>query len=312
MTGPRIVSPGQMRPGFEAARVKGWWPAHKWLLIRRTVQLGLLALFLAGPLFGVWIVKGTLASSLTLGVLPLTDPMMALQSFAAGHIPETTALTGAAILVAVYAVIGGRLFCAWVCPVNLVTDAANWLRDRLGLEKGWQPPRSLRLWLLGAVIAASAVTGTIAWEWINPVTVLHRGLVFGTLLAGFGWLVIASIFLFDLALSKHGWCGHLCPVGAFYGQLGRFGLLRVSAKRREVCNDCMDCFRACPEPHAITPALMGGSHGDGPIILSPDCSNCGRCIDVCAKNVFTFVPRTDRRVEPKAPENGGTDLKEVA
>ena len=177
---------------------------------------------------------------------------------------------------------------------------------------GWQPPRTLRLWLLGTIVAASAVTGTVAWEWINPVTVLHRGLVFGTLFAGLGWLVIVAVFLFDLVLSRHGWCGHICPVGAFYGQLGRFGILRISAKRRDVCDTCMDCFRVCPEPHVMTPALMGGAPGNSPVILSPDCTNCGRCIDVCTKNVFAFVPRTDRRTEPTAPEIGVADLKKVA
>ena len=58
--------------------------AHKWLVLRRTAQLGFLAIFLVGPLSGFWLVKGTLASSITLDVLPLTDPFMAIQAFAAG------------------------------------------------------------------------------------------------------------------------------------------------------------------------------------------------------------------------------------
>ena len=36
------------RPGHEAVEVKGWLRAHKWLLLRRASQLGILALFLAG------------------------------------------------------------------------------------------------------------------------------------------------------------------------------------------------------------------------------------------------------------------------
>ena len=31
--------------------------------------------------------------------------------------------------------------------------------------------------------------------------------------------------------------------------------------------------------------------GVGPVILSPNCTNCGRCIDVCSKKVFTFSTR---------------------
>jgi ferredoxin-type protein NapH len=34
--------------------------------------------------------------------------------------------------------------------------------------------------------------------------------------------------------------------------------------------------------------LKGAAKGVGPEILSPNCSNCGRCIDVCSKDVFTI------------------------
>ena len=124
------------RPGQEAVAVKGWLRAHKWLLLRRVSQVSILALFLAGPWLGVWIVKGNLSSSLTLDVLPLTDPYLLLQSLAAGHPPFREALWGAGIVAACYLVVGGRVYCSWVCPMNIVTDGAAWLRRRLGLKGG--------------------------------------------------------------------------------------------------------------------------------------------------------------------------------
>lgn len=48
------------RLGAEAIAVKGRWKAAQWLVLRRAMQLGLLALFLIGPWFGTWIVKGNL------------------------------------------------------------------------------------------------------------------------------------------------------------------------------------------------------------------------------------------------------------
>ena len=108
-------------PGVEAVRVKGRWPAYRWLVYRRLVQFGILALFLAGPWAGVWIVKGNLGSSLVLGTLPLTDPYILLQSLFAMHAPELTAVTGALIVIAMYGLFGGRSYCAWVCPINVVT-----------------------------------------------------------------------------------------------------------------------------------------------------------------------------------------------
>jgi polyferredoxin len=78
------------RVGDDAVHDKGWLKAHRYLLLRRMVQLGIFAMFLLGPMAGVWIVKGNLSSSLTLGVLPLTDPFVLAQVLATRHWPELT------------------------------------------------------------------------------------------------------------------------------------------------------------------------------------------------------------------------------
>jgi len=280
-----------MRPGAEAVRVKGWFGAHRWLVLRRISQLTVLALFLSGPWFGVWIAKGNLVSSLTLGVLPLTDPYLFVQSLAAGFMPAATALIGAAIVVAFYALFGGRLYCAWVCPVNAVTDAAAWLRRRLGLKSGRVPDANTRYWVLAGSLLAAAATSTLVWEAVNPVTIVQRSLIFGL---GGSLAVVIAIFAYDLLVAARGWCGHLCPMGAFYGLLGQKSLLRITADQRGACNDCMDCFNVCPEPQVIRPALKKAGQ-DSPLILDRDCTNCGRCIDVCGRNVFHFTHRFDQR-----------------
>jgi len=289
------------RIGADAIATKGWLGAHRWLLLRRLVQIGILLLFLAGPWFGLklagqWIVKGNLSSSLTLDVLPLTDPYLVLQSLAARHWPtEGKVWLGAAIVLVFYALIGGRVFCSWVCPVNMVTDTAAWLRQRLGLKGGARLSRSTRYWVLAMTLVVAFATGSIAWELVNPVSMLHRGIIFGM---GAIWAIIVALFLFDLFVVPRGWCGHLCPVGAFYSLIGKFSLLRIAAVRRDACNDCADCYAICPEPVIIKPALKG-IDGAGPVIASANCTNCGRCIDVCAKDVFEFGGRR-RTVIPVA------------
>ena len=281
--------------GRDATLAKGWWGAHKWLLLRRASQLAILALFLAGPWLGAWIVKGNLAYSYTLGVLPLTDPYVLLQSLLAGHVPEKLALVGVAIVVAFYLLVGGRVYCSWVCPLNLVTDLADWLRERLGIKGGAHVSRAARFWILGLTLVMAAATGMIVWELVNPVSILHRGLFFGL---GAAWMAVAGVFLLDLFVMNRGWCGHLCPVGAFYSLLGRASPVRVSAVRRAACDDCNDCFVVCPEPLVIRAPLKDPAVG--PVILSPQCTNCGRCIDVCAKDVFAFGTRFSNAVLPVA------------
>ncbi len=210
-----------------------------------------------------------------------------LQTLLTRHVPETLAFVGVGIVIAFYIGVGGRSFCAWTCPVNLVTDLAAWLRRRLNLGGGANLSRQTRYWILAMCLIVAAATGTIAWELINPVSMLHRGLFFGI---GFAWVVILAVFLFDLFVVRHGWCSHLCPVGAFYSLIGRASILRVQLPAREACNNCLDCFAVCPE-HQIIKAPLKGSKGAAPIILDSRCTNCGRCIDVCSKDVFAFGPR---------------------
>ena len=289
------------RPGADAVQARGWLAAHRWLLARRAVQLGVLGLFLAGPLAGWWLVKGNLNFSYTLGFLPLQDPYVLLQSLAAQHAPQVKLLIGAAIVLLFYALVGGRAYCSWVCPLNPVTDAAAWLRRRLGLTRGARLSPSTRHWLLAMTLGLAALTGTIAWELVNPVSIVHRGLIFGM---GAAWAVVAAVFLFDLFVAERGWCGHLCPVGAFYGLLGRVAVLRVVAVRRAQCNDCADCYALCPEPKVIKPALKGEREGRSPVIVGAECTNCARCLDVCSKNVFEFGTRFHKlphRVIPLVP-----------
>lgn len=298
---------------------RGWLQRNRWLFWRRVSQIAILGLFLVPALpaaivtpslpdaikdqlartwawivqqwpelVGMRVVKGNLSSSLTLDWIPLTDPHLLLQVLLTGQIPEATAFIGALIVVLVYALIGGRVFCSWVCPVNWITDLAAWLRRKLDLKASVQLSRSARYWVLGLTLLLAAGTGTLAWELVNPVSTSHRGLIFGM---GLGWLVLLAVFLFDLLVAKHGWCGRLCPVGAFYSLLGYKSLVRVGAVRRDACDDCMDCFLVCPEPQVIRPALKGASKGIGPVIEDINCTNCGRCIDVCDRKVFEFGGR---------------------
>ncbi len=273
--------------GSNAIKKKGWLLAHKWLILRRVSQLLILFVFLAGPLLGVWIVKGNLASSLTLELLPLSDPYVMLQGMMAGNMPITQGVIGAFIVGVFYVLVGGRVYCSWVCPVNMITDLASWLRRKFGLKGSSQVSRNMRYWLLALTLILPIMTGTIVWELFNPVSLMFRGIIFGM---GWAWMVLIAIFLLDVFISQRGWCSHLCPVGAFYSLLGQKSLIRIRASKREQCDDCNDCYVICPEPKVIRPALKG-INNHGPIIDESLCTNCGRCIDICDEDVFNFSMR---------------------
>lgn len=290
------------RLGDRAIKNKGWFKVHKWLLIRRVCQLSILAIFLLGPALGIWWVKGSLNSSLTLEVLPLSDPYVLLQTLFTGYWPQSSAIVGAVIVLIFYLLVGGRMYCSWVCPLNIVTDAAQWMRERLRIKSSIHFSRHTRYWILGLTLILASLSGSVVWELINPVSMIQRALIFGI---GLSWLMLLSIFLLDAFVSRRAWCGHLCPVGAFYSLLGRFSLLRVNAVALERCDSCMECYAVCPEQKVIAPVLRQSARTHS-IILDINCTNCGRCIDICSTDVFQFDIRFNNRADSSKDSDHST------
>jgi ferredoxin len=139
-----LPQPGQaaMSRGAERGPVRhlprpttlgGWLHRERFTLARRAVQFTVLLLFY-GTLHAGW------KSSTPGGAICRRPNCWArcagrrvLQALAARHPMATEALLGAGIAALLYALLGGRVFCAWVCPMNMVTDAAAWSRTQLGL-----------------------------------------------------------------------------------------------------------------------------------------------------------------------------------
>ena len=259
----------------------------KYLLLRRVTQFTLLFLYFGANAYGWHMLEGTFGSSLLFGVIPLADPYTTLQVLATGFVLGTDVLLGALIIILFYMVVGGRAFCSWVCPINMVTDLANWLRRKLNLDKEEVNYRFIkrraRYWIMVLGLIVSAVVGVAAFEVLSPITIMQRGIIFGF---GAGISVVIAIFLFDLFGVKNGWCGHLCPLGASYSLIGKASIVRVKHDH-EACTACMKCKVVCPENqvlHMIDKESISVTDGE--------CTNCGRCIDVCDDDALGFGIRS--------------------
>ena len=261
------------------------WNNYRYLFFRRFTQIGLLVLYFGANAWGWKILMGNLSSSSLLSIIPLSDPYAALQMFAAGAILSIDLLIGVAIITIFYLLVGGRAFCSWVCPINMVTDLAGYIRNKLEIDKNQkkQPAsRNMRYWVLVLSLIISAALGVTAFEFISPISMVHRGIVFGL---GFGWAAVLIIFLFDLFVLKHGWCGHICPLGGFYSLLGKFSLIRVQ-HNADNCTACMECKTVCPEKQVL---FMIDK--ESLPVLSGECTNCARCIEVCQDDALEFSIR---------------------
>lgn len=269
-------------------------------MARRFVQLAVLALFsgtvrLGWTLLGEPLLNGTLTSSLIAGTVPMSDPFALLQKLFAGHKPELTMVTGALIVLAIYVIAGGRAFCAWVCPMNIVTDAAFNARKSLNVPaSSLRLSRHARYALAVGALLASAVSGTAAFEWVSPQAFLWRELIWGI---GAGlFAAVTGVFALDLLLLERGWCGHLCPLGAFWSVVGKVGVVKPIFDN-ERCTKCGDCLRVCPEAHVLN-FKLAAQRG---FIASGECTNCGRCAAVCPENAIRFATRF--QAKPQATES---------
>jgi len=259
----------------------------RYLLLRRVTQFTLLFLYFGANAYGWHILEGTFGSSKLFGFIPLADPYSVLQVLASGFILGADVLIGALIITLFYMIVGGRAFCSWVCPINIVTDLANWLRRKLNLdieEVNYRfIKRRARYWIMVLGIIVSAVIGVASFELLSPITIMQRGIIFGF---GAGISVIIAIFLFDLFGVKNGWCGHLCPLGATYSLIGNKSIIRVN-HNHDNCTNCMKCKIVCPENHVLHMVNKRSM-----MVTDGECTNCGRCIDVCDDDALAFSIKT--------------------
>lgn len=268
-------------PGSLSGKLWAW----RYLILRRATQFSVLLLFFATAhwawvVAGQPLISGNLSASSVLGVIPLADPFAVLQILFSRHLLATEVLIGAGIVLVIYALIGGRVFCSWVCPVNPVTDLAGWLRNRFDLPNALHLNRNLRYYMVALVLVLSLVAGLAAFEWVSPIAMLHREIIFGV---GMGLIGVGGIFLFDLMVVRHGWCGHLCPLGAFYALVGKVAQVRIRFDET-TCTRCGECIRVCPEPQVLNlnqAARLGR-------VASGECTNCGRCVPICPEDSLSF------------------------
>jgi ferredoxin-type protein NapH len=293
----------------------GWAGRNKWLLTRRSVQV-LVILLLLSPAFGLGIFSGTLISGELFGVT-LTDPLAAIDYSLAAKTVSLSLAIGAAIVLAFYFVVGGRVFCSWVCPIHLISEIGRNLHRR---TLGATPPKRAKqkYWVLALVVVLSFVTSKPVFETISPIGAItqniatgvdYHGSLFGPgnageanrVLGGADGVVLSDsggtwrflfnssllfvlfIFLVEVFVRKGWWCEYTCPVGALYSIVGRRSPARVRMDH-EACNHCGDCFKVCIVPDVLKPPAAGTTDW----VLSGDCSNCMSCVDACTTSALSL------------------------
>ncbi len=257
----------------------------RFLILRRCIQLGILSTFFICNYYTINFFNGNLNSSKIFWIIPMSDPLSIAQIFLSGAISGiaigSEALVGLLVALIIYGLFFGRGYCAYVCPMNIITDFANFLRRIFGLNtnKKINITRKSKYAILALSLILSFILAVPAFDLISPISMLHRGIIFGM---GFGIFGILSVFLFDLFFIKNGFCGYICPLGATYSLIGKYSLIRIKHNKNN-CTKCNKCILICPEPQVLD--LIGKRSGS---INKIDCMKCARCIEVCDDNALKY------------------------
>jgi MauM/NapG family ferredoxin protein len=100
-------------------------------------------------------------------------------------------------------------------------------------------------------------------------------------------LVLFALVVAAERVDRRFWCRALCPLGALYGLIARFSLLR--RRPTVLCKDCQDCAEVCKMGAlGVKQEVEAGIPPAIPRHQSSECQLCLRCQDTCEKGKISF------------------------
>ena len=242
----------------------------------------------------IQMLEGTLNGSRFLG-FHLIDVFTTMELFLAEHHLHTNIIIGVVTIVAFYLLIGGRTYCAWVCPYGILSEIGekwhNTLVNKKIIKEHKFDHRVKYVFWVG-FLAMAGFSGYLVFETFNVVGILSRFIAYGWSLA-LVWVMV--VFAIEVFFSRRAWCSYVCPIGTTYGMIGKVSALRV--EWNDNCDSCMVCHDVCFESHVleITKAKYKKQIKEKGIkseyITGADCTLCARCIDVCHVDALSFGSR---------------------
>lgn len=162
----------------------------------------------------------------------------------------------------------GRVFCGWICPINTLMIPIDFFAKKSGLKR-----REVPTWL-----KSGAGKGTMLF--ILLFLLVSRPL-FGLHLNMLIYVTIAGI-LTTLWFKPEVWHNYICPFGLLESMMGRFARFsnRVDT---DICTGCKLCLKVCSSC-----SLRINAETKKAQIEAKTCLQCFDCQERCPKNAIPY------------------------
>lgn len=283
--------------------------------IRKAVRFLIVAVLLIA-LFAGW-QTGTLCS-VGYDAIAYICPLGALETIFGSWAFVPRVLICLAVVVIV-ALVFGKAFCSWVCPVAPLSDLLRGrkAREKDECERTQAAHRVLERWsdtnaaqaekhkpfrsrvdgrhvVLAGSLASAAVCGFPVFCLVCPIGLTFASAIALYRLIGFNEpaievLVFPALLVLELTVFRK-WCHRFCPVGALLSLLSRGNRtfkphVNASMCARHAGSSCAACAQACPEH--IDPCADLGDRS------LAECTRCGACVSTCPAKALSFVNRKE-------------------
>lgn len=199
-------------------------------------------------------------------------------SFISKIFAGTLILFGVTVLLAL---LFRRSFCGLLCPFGAIQEFFAKIGQKI-FKKRWIMPSIIDRPLRYLKYLILLITVLYAWKtaglWMSP---YDPWSAYAHLPEGLGsvWeesavgLILLVVTLVGSLLYDRFFCKYLCPMGAFYGILGKVSPFKV-VRNENTCINCGICNRSCPMNIDIQHSKE---------VKSAECINCQICLLECPK-----------------------------
>ncbi len=242
--------------------------------VRHVIQAGFVAFALFAGTRHLWASSPSFDAYCPFGGVETLFQYLTTGSFLRKLHPSNLVVLAATLATAL---LMGRAFCGWICPLGAVQEWLARLAERLtGGRKAWlpltlppaldRPLRAIKYGVLGLVLWGSVSAVVPPLEPFCP----YKTLFHLELNSAISWSVLTITVVGSLLVERF-WCKYLCPMGALLAVFNRISPLRVHTG--SACVDCGRCGSTCGMGIQERPEN----------IRSLECIRCLDCMDTCKR-----------------------------